>query len=105
MGLTWYVWASYGAKTGVLLLLGLGLGLALITSAFSLWGAKVLQVFGLHPESWAFWQQKANATSLAATVAVRAREPGSDRRHLLRRFLSVAPGSLADETTTWGNCS
>ncbi|WP_326944383.1 YeeE/YedE family protein [Amycolatopsis sp. NBC_01307] len=39
-----------------------------VTSAFSLWGAKILQVFGLHPESWAFWQQKANATSLASPI-------------------------------------
>ena len=33
-GLTWYVWASQGAKFGVLLLLGLGLGLALFHSRF-----------------------------------------------------------------------
>lgn len=39
-----------------------------VTSAFSLWGAKILQVFGLHPESWEFWRQKANATSLAGPI-------------------------------------
>ncbi|MFD9896183.1 YeeE/YedE family protein [Amycolatopsis sp. NPDC059027] len=39
-----------------------------VTSAFSLWGAKILQVFGLHPEHWEFWRLKANATSLNATI-------------------------------------
>ncbi|MCU1680861.1 MAG: hypothetical protein JWQ81_1600 [Amycolatopsis sp.] len=39
-----------------------------VTSAFSLWGAKILQLFGLHPESWQFWQQKANASSLHSSI-------------------------------------
>ncbi|GAA1963202.1 YeeE/YedE family protein [Amycolatopsis minnesotensis] len=39
-----------------------------VTSAFSLWGAKLLQLFGLHPESWEFWQQKTNAASLRGSV-------------------------------------
>ncbi|WP_425266958.1 YeeE/YedE family protein [Amycolatopsis circi] len=39
-----------------------------VTSAFSLWGAKILQVFGLHPEQWEFWQLKANATSLSKPI-------------------------------------
>ncbi|MEC3981878.1 YeeE/YedE family protein [Amycolatopsis sp. H20-H5] len=39
-----------------------------VTSAFSLWGAKLLQLFGQHPESWEFWRIKANATSLDTTV-------------------------------------
>jgi uncharacterized membrane protein YedE/YeeE len=39
-----------------------------VTSAFSLWGAKILQLFGLHPENWEFWQQKANAASLHNTI-------------------------------------
>lgn len=34
VGLTWFVWASYGAKQGVLLALGLALGLALFHSRF-----------------------------------------------------------------------
>ncbi len=34
VGLTWFVWASYGAKQGVLLVLGLALGLALFHSRF-----------------------------------------------------------------------
>jgi uncharacterized membrane protein YiaA len=39
-----------------------------VTSAFSLWGAKIRQLFGLHPESWEFWQQKANAAALHTTI-------------------------------------
>ncbi|OLR91268.1 YeeE/YedE family protein [Actinokineospora bangkokensis] len=39
-----------------------------VTSAFALWGAKVLQLVGLHPENWTFWQQPANAKQLAGSI-------------------------------------
>ncbi|MCW0211983.1 MAG: YeeE/YedE family protein [Pseudonocardia sp.] len=39
-----------------------------VTSAFGLWGAKVLQWFGAEPGTWAFWQVPANAKSLAGPV-------------------------------------
>lgn len=39
-----------------------------ITSAFALWGAKLLQAIGLHPEAWVYWQQPATAKSLAGPV-------------------------------------
>lgn len=39
-----------------------------VTYAFGLWGAKFLQLIGLHPELWDFWQQPANAKALAASV-------------------------------------
>jgi uncharacterized membrane protein YedE/YeeE len=39
-----------------------------ITSAFALWGAKALQAIGLHPETWAYWQQPAQAKALAGPV-------------------------------------
>lgn len=39
-----------------------------ITSAFALWGAKTLQAIGLHPETWAYWQQPAQAKALAGPV-------------------------------------
>jgi uncharacterized membrane protein YedE/YeeE len=39
-----------------------------VTGAFGLWGAKVLQLVGLHPETWAFWQQPAQARMLAGPV-------------------------------------
>jgi uncharacterized membrane protein YedE/YeeE len=39
-----------------------------VTSAFALWGAKFLQVVGLHPETWQFWRTTANAKSLASPI-------------------------------------
>ncbi|MFC6886244.1 MULTISPECIES: YeeE/YedE family protein [Actinomadura] len=39
-----------------------------ITSAFALWGAKLLQLVGLHPESWSYWQQPKQAHMLAGPV-------------------------------------
>ena len=39
-----------------------------VTSAFALWGAKVLQLVGMHPETWEFWQSPANAKSLQGPV-------------------------------------
>ncbi|HET6501041.1 MAG TPA: YeeE/YedE family protein [Amycolatopsis sp.] len=39
-----------------------------VTSAFALWGAKLLQLLGLHPETWDYWRASANAKSLAAPI-------------------------------------
>lgn len=39
-----------------------------ITSAFALWGAKLLQLIGLHPETWAFWQQPDRAAQLSGSI-------------------------------------
>ncbi|OZM73606.1 hypothetical protein CFN78_08735 [Amycolatopsis antarctica] len=39
-----------------------------VTSAFALWGAKILQLFGLHPETWEYWQSAANAKSLQGPI-------------------------------------
>lgn len=50
---------------GVLLVSG---GIWGITSAFALWGAKILQAVGLHPETWAFWQQPDQAAQLSGSV-------------------------------------
>ncbi|RNL82532.1 YeeE/YedE family protein [Halostreptopolyspora alba] len=49
----------------VLLVSGGGWG---ITSAFNLWGAKFLQLVGLRPETWAFWQQPDMAEQLSSPV-------------------------------------
>lgn len=35
-----------------------------ITSAFALWGAKIVQLFGGHPEHWSYWTDPARAASL-----------------------------------------
>jgi uncharacterized protein len=39
-----------------------------VTSAFGLWGAKILSGVGVDVASWAFWQVPANATALAHPV-------------------------------------
>ncbi|PXY25305.1 hypothetical protein BAY59_22435 [Prauserella coralliicola] len=39
-----------------------------VTTAFALWGAKLLQLFGLHPETWEFWQQSRYATMLESPI-------------------------------------
>ncbi len=39
-----------------------------VTYAFGLWGAKFLQLLGLHPETWEFWQSSTNAKTLAGPV-------------------------------------
>nr|WP_314480908.1 YeeE/YedE family protein [uncultured Pseudomonas sp.] len=39
-----------------------------ITSAFALWGAKVLDGLGVQVSSWVFWQAPANAKALASPV-------------------------------------
>jgi uncharacterized membrane protein YedE/YeeE len=50
---------------GVLLVSG---GIWGVTSAFALWGAKLLQLVGMHPETWAFWQQPAQAAQLDGPI-------------------------------------
>lgn len=35
-----------------------------VTSAFAVWGAKVAQALGMHPETWAYWQQPGPAADL-----------------------------------------
>ncbi len=39
-----------------------------VTFAFALWGAKFLQLVGLHPETWAFWQQARTAPALSSSA-------------------------------------
>ncbi|MFC4003248.1 YeeE/YedE family protein [Prauserella oleivorans] len=39
-----------------------------VTTAFALWGAKLLQLIGLHPETWEFWQQPKFAAMLESSV-------------------------------------
>ena len=39
-----------------------------ITSAFTLWGSKALQAVGLHPETWDYWRQPAQAAQLSGPV-------------------------------------
>ncbi|MFP5072935.1 YeeE/YedE family protein [Pseudonocardia nantongensis] len=39
-----------------------------VTSAFALWGSKILQFLGVDVASWTYWQVPANASSLAGPV-------------------------------------
>ena len=39
-----------------------------VASAFALWGAKLLQAVGGHPEHWAYWQLPENAWQLQAPL-------------------------------------
>jgi uncharacterized membrane protein YedE/YeeE len=39
-----------------------------VTFAFALWGAKFLQLIGLHPQTWTFWQQPTYAEALASSA-------------------------------------
>lgn len=66
---SWPLWA------GALVLSFLGAGVLLVsggawgvTSAFGLWGAKILRALGGHPENWSYWRQPASAASLTGPV-------------------------------------
>jgi uncharacterized membrane protein YedE/YeeE len=39
-----------------------------VMNAFSLWGAKFLQLAGMHPETWEYWRVSPQAPSLASPV-------------------------------------
>ncbi|MYW63404.1 YeeE/YedE family protein [Streptomyces sp. SID8379] len=66
---------SWPLAVGALVLAVLGAGVLLvsggawgITSAFALWGSKLVGVLGGSPETWAFWQQPGSAAQLAGPV-------------------------------------
>ncbi|MEV0598605.1 YeeE/YedE family protein [Streptomyces sp. NPDC050315] len=66
---SWTLWA------GALVLAVLGAGVLLVsggawgvTSAFALWGSKLVGLLGGSPETWAFWQDPKNAASYAGPV-------------------------------------
>ncbi len=66
---------SWPLAAGAAVLAVLGAGVLLVsggawgvTSAFSLWGAKLVSAFGGHPETWSYWQKPANAHALSGPV-------------------------------------
>ena len=74
-GIARVVRGSWPRWVGALALAALGAGVLLtsggawgITSAFTLWGSKLLQLVGLHPEGWSYWQQPALAAQLDGPV-------------------------------------
>lgn len=66
---SWPMWVGAivlgGLNAAVLFVTGQPWG---VTSAFGLWGSKVLQFFGADVSDWAFWQVPANAKQLTAPV-------------------------------------
>jgi hypothetical protein len=66
---SWPMWVGAivlgGLNAAVLFVTGQPWG---VTSAFGLWGSKVLQFFGADVANWAFWQVPANAKQLNAPV-------------------------------------
>ncbi|MFC4560420.1 YeeE/YedE family protein [Nocardiopsis mangrovi] len=106
---------SWPMLVGALVLAVLGAAVLLvsggawgITSAFNLWGAKFLQLIGLHPETWAFWRQPDQAAQLAGPVladknsltdigiilgaAIAAAAAGAWKLHTGLRWNTVAAG-------------
>lgn len=39
-----------------------------ITSAFALWGAKIVQIVGIDPTAWSYWQSPGNAAALRTNL-------------------------------------
>ncbi|MFD7920908.1 YeeE/YedE family protein [Streptomyces sp. NPDC059740] len=66
---SWPLYAGAGvlAVLGALVLLVSG-GAWGVTSAFALWGAKLVSALGGHPETWAYFQQPKNAAQLSGPV-------------------------------------
>jgi uncharacterized membrane protein YedE/YeeE len=65
-----------------------------VTSAFALWGAKILQLFGLHPEAWEFWRNPVNAKSLAGPI-------WTDRTSLTDIGIMIGAGIAAAAAGAW----
>ncbi|MEU3270189.1 YeeE/YedE family protein [Saccharomonospora sp. NPDC006951] len=65
-----------------------------VTSAFGLWGAKLLQLFGLHPETWEFWQTSGNAESLASPI-------WTDKNSLTNIGIMIGAAVAAALAGTW----
>ncbi|WP_394436065.1 YeeE/YedE family protein [Streptomyces sp. SGAir0957] len=66
---------SWPLAVGAVVLAVLGAGVLLvsggawgITSAFSLWGSKIVGALGGSPETWAYWQQPNSAAQLSGPV-------------------------------------
>lgn len=76
---------------GVLLVSG---GIWGVTSAFTLWGSRLLQLVGLHPETWEYWQQPSQAKSLAAPLL-------TDKTTLTNVGIMIGAALAAAAAGTW----
>ncbi|GAB2463843.1 YeeE/YedE family protein [Xylanimonas ulmi] len=99
--LTRVVRGSWPLAVGAIVLAVLG-GLVLlvsgsawgVTSAFALWGAKVVGALGGHPETWAYYQSDQQAASLAGPVL-------TDRTSLLNIGIIVGAALAAAAAGAW----
>lgn len=65
-----------------------------VTFAFALWGAKLLQLVGLHPETWEFWQTSTNAKALAGPI-------WTDKTNLTDLGIILGAAVAASAAGTW----
>jgi uncharacterized membrane protein YedE/YeeE len=65
-----------------------------VTYAFALWGAKFLQLLGLHPQTWEFWQSADNARSLASPI-------WTDKTSLTNIGIIIGAAVAAAAAGTW----
>ncbi|MFI5609979.1 YeeE/YedE family protein [Amycolatopsis sp. NPDC051903] len=65
-----------------------------VTFAFALWGAKLLQLVGLHPETWEFWQTSTNAKALAGPI-------WTDKTSLTNLGIILGAAVAASAAGTW----
>ncbi|GGP68174.1 YeeE/YedE family protein [Saccharothrix coeruleofusca] len=65
-----------------------------VTGAYSLWGAKILQLFGAHPEHWPFWREGEQAAALAGSVL-------ADRTSLTNIGIVLGAAVAAAAASTW----
>ncbi|WP_243744621.1 YeeE/YedE family protein, partial [Streptomyces hainanensis] len=92
---------SWPLAAGAVVLALLGAGVLLVsggawgvTSAFALWGSKLLGVVGVQPESWTFWQQPNNADMLAGPIL-------ADKNSLTDIGIMVGAAVAASLGGTW----
>ncbi|MDR2984608.1 MAG: YeeE/YedE family protein [Nocardiopsaceae bacterium] len=84
------------------IVIGVGAGLILLvtgglwalTNAFSLWGAKILQVFGMHPEHWEYWRVTSQGPALAKPLL-------SDKTSLTDFGIMIGAAAAAAAAGAW----
>ncbi|WP_392508794.1 YeeE/YedE family protein [Naumannella halotolerans] len=100
-GLARIVRGAWPLWVGALVLALLGGGVMLVsggawgvTSGFALWGARVLQLFGLQPETWQYWQQAGPAKQLAGPIL-------ADKTSLTNLGIILGAGVAATAGGVW----
>jgi uncharacterized protein len=65
-----------------------------VSAAFALWGAKLLQVVGVHPETWEFWQQTTRMSALGSPLL-------TDRTTLTNFGIMIGAAAAAAAAGAW----